>query len=1154
MKKLFFLLLFGWFAQSLSAQYVILDPQNFTEEINPNNSNFQFMSRINGVWRRGSFDNVKAAMQIMVQPTPITYTPTATGNSLNLGQIVQTQNNDVWFIDSDGDALRLNGSATSVDNFVRKISAPDSVCVVTGTDSLCAYAPLSGGGGTNDYNALINKPPNIDEDATDDQTLDNLQQVVRSTGLAESTKYPSETAVRQALEAVINNVNFFRIDSAVCFSYEQFGVFDTICQVDSTGGVTQCEKLATSNYLLSINGQSNGFGQARTGDALTEIGIDTTKLYSRVKILDWYTGNFETLNFGKNQSYTEYNSRRNYGIEILAAEWFEANTAETDTLFVVKTARGGARQEEYAYENFLGYEFEQKVMFPSLEKLIDEKGYLQTLSINLIGESAANVSQSTSDFLQISRDWEQLLFKNTGIRFFANNHLAAGNYNTPAGLAINAAKDLLGERENYISVPGSDFATTDGTHTSGDGFESLWNAIIDSTCFTGFGNIITKDDVNLESCYEPADYSYSNETLPYADTTNSIFTAFRGEIEARTQAGKTRLRAQNSFRNNIANTFRTEFSAPNRMFRFNEIPYQYEGESTLAFELYSNTENPVEIIGRSRINFQLGSAGGQGDLGQTGISCEFDMVNDSVKVYRYFDGNRTMIEGFDYTLNTATEYDFVVTFSEDQLVVKDSAAWTQTVSIPAADRFPNGSMFLKYSTTTNSTYLADIQVIQNEDDPAYQYCNSGGAASIVAVRDTVQKGSFIGQEDGDVFDNLQTQINAQTGDGNGILDPANDGGTIPAQFDITLTDLIRFNGTFFRISPGGNYVAVGTRTSDLFNVSGGFISSEGIKIYPSLAEATGGAYGIVGNTIGGGAALPFSQPRNLVFKTDANAPRGIYLVDGQTNNPLFSSASAKNESYVDFEVKGDYFSDDDSKVGNVYFSKLADYFGFDAAGNMSVSKAANINFDEIDINILGTAYIRSGLSLTDSAFFALKKTFLPEVGTPDGALSIDKDGQLNNYQNGEWLPVKGRHQTRMAWGQNATAQTIDATNTWEGIESQGFVNYNKVGIINSSVTGGNIRINYNGIPQYITVECTATVQSTSMAKDIKFGFGLNSDTPVAGSQTNQWFAVANANQNVTWSWDFLMNGTTDAIHPVVATSSSAPTDIVIYNLNCISRN
>lgn len=112
MKHLLFtiLIIINFHSADVFAQ-TIIDPQNFAEETNPNNSNFQFMSRKSNNWRRASFDNVRKGMLPSVNITPIGYTPAATGNANNRGQFVKTANTDIWYIDGVGAAYRLHDAS-----------------------------------------------------------------------------------------------------------------------------------------------------------------------------------------------------------------------------------------------------------------------------------------------------------------------------------------------------------------------------------------------------------------------------------------------------------------------------------------------------------------------------------------------------------------------------------------------------------------------------------------------------------------------------------------------------------------------------------------------------------------------------------------------------------------------------------------------------------------------------------------------------------------------------------------------------------------------------------------------------------------------------------------------------------------------------------
>lgn len=110
------LLVFIFFAIYGAAwsQPVSVDPHTFPLENNPTNSNFEFYSRATGTNKRATFDNVRKNMLPSIVATPISYTPTATGNANNRGQFVTAPNGNKYFIDGNGASTLIMVSAAFV--------------------------------------------------------------------------------------------------------------------------------------------------------------------------------------------------------------------------------------------------------------------------------------------------------------------------------------------------------------------------------------------------------------------------------------------------------------------------------------------------------------------------------------------------------------------------------------------------------------------------------------------------------------------------------------------------------------------------------------------------------------------------------------------------------------------------------------------------------------------------------------------------------------------------------------------------------------------------------------------------------------------------------------------------------------------------------
>jgi hypothetical protein len=80
-------------------------PDQFTEELNPSDSNFEVYSQKGGQTRRAKLSRVGPGI------AAVQYVPAQSGNQANLNQVVVDPNSDVWFISGAGDAIKLSGAA-----------------------------------------------------------------------------------------------------------------------------------------------------------------------------------------------------------------------------------------------------------------------------------------------------------------------------------------------------------------------------------------------------------------------------------------------------------------------------------------------------------------------------------------------------------------------------------------------------------------------------------------------------------------------------------------------------------------------------------------------------------------------------------------------------------------------------------------------------------------------------------------------------------------------------------------------------------------------------------------------------------------------------------------------------------------------------------
>jgi hypothetical protein len=85
-------------------------PDQFVEELNPNNGNFEVYSQKGGINRKATLENLKKYYTPKISRS-IVYIPTISGNTQNLMEIVQDPNGDVWYISSTGEGIKM-GAAT----------------------------------------------------------------------------------------------------------------------------------------------------------------------------------------------------------------------------------------------------------------------------------------------------------------------------------------------------------------------------------------------------------------------------------------------------------------------------------------------------------------------------------------------------------------------------------------------------------------------------------------------------------------------------------------------------------------------------------------------------------------------------------------------------------------------------------------------------------------------------------------------------------------------------------------------------------------------------------------------------------------------------------------------------------------------------------
>lgn len=97
-------------ALSLSGQ---VRPDQFDEELTPNDSNFEVYSQKNGDLRRARPSSFQPLYSPKAQVFPVSYTPTVSGNVNNLNEVVSDPAGDVYLIDYRGNSILLSTGGAS---------------------------------------------------------------------------------------------------------------------------------------------------------------------------------------------------------------------------------------------------------------------------------------------------------------------------------------------------------------------------------------------------------------------------------------------------------------------------------------------------------------------------------------------------------------------------------------------------------------------------------------------------------------------------------------------------------------------------------------------------------------------------------------------------------------------------------------------------------------------------------------------------------------------------------------------------------------------------------------------------------------------------------------------------------------------------------
>ena len=110
-KTLSICVLIVWGSCVVSAQ---VKPSTFQEETNPTDDNFETYSQKGGVNRRAKLSSIAKFIGPLVESTPISFTPPASGNTNYLRKFVLDPNGNWHFIDALGNAFLVKAAPAKV--------------------------------------------------------------------------------------------------------------------------------------------------------------------------------------------------------------------------------------------------------------------------------------------------------------------------------------------------------------------------------------------------------------------------------------------------------------------------------------------------------------------------------------------------------------------------------------------------------------------------------------------------------------------------------------------------------------------------------------------------------------------------------------------------------------------------------------------------------------------------------------------------------------------------------------------------------------------------------------------------------------------------------------------------------------------------------
>lgn len=237
--------------------------------------------------------------------------------------------------------------------------------------------------------------------------------------------------------------------------------------------------------------------------------------------------------------------------------------------------------------------------------------------------------------------------------------------------------------------------------------------------------------------------------------------------------------------------------------------------------------------------------------------------------------------------------------------------------------------------------------------------------------------------------------------------------------------------------------------------------------------------------------------------------------------------------------------------GNFWNDPENDSFGFGADGAqfMGWSKAANGFYEDFQMNIFGTPFMNFRLSNLDSGMVVLKPTFLPESGTPRGAIAMSKDSTLNYFNGDEWIDISTRIDFQASFTGNTDDIILTTTNEWYGVE----INVTAVEDLQSDrleiVTSPEYGFEYNGRDIIAKVECDATVSSNVNQTVLEMAFSKSGTSVNLRSSQGETTGNANTTSNISFGFPYNLSDL-DLVTPMIRRASTTAANVIVHKMQC----